>query len=76
MLTQPVDPEKNSLNFIFPTQYVIPKSLKFGHWLSENGLKQTDYCSFNPTYRGEITPFMAGFSGPIFVGSRPITVVV
>ncbi len=35
-LTQPMDPEKKSLNFIFPTQYVIPKSLKFGHWLSEN----------------------------------------
>ena len=34
-LTQPMDPEKKSLNFIFPTQYVIPKSLKFGHWLSE-----------------------------------------
>ena len=34
-LTQPMDPEKKSLNFIFPTKYVIPKSLKFGHWLSE-----------------------------------------
>ena len=34
-LTQPMDLEKKSLNFIFPTQYVIPKSLKFGHWLSE-----------------------------------------
>ncbi len=30
-----MDPEKKSLNFIFPTKYVIPKSLKFGHWLSE-----------------------------------------
>ena len=28
-LTQPMDPEKKSLNFIFPTKYVIPKSLKF-----------------------------------------------
>ncbi len=35
-LTQPMDPEKKSLNFIFPTKYVIPKSLKFSHWLSEN----------------------------------------
>ena len=34
-LTQPMDPEKKSLNFIFPTKYVIPKSLKFCHWLSE-----------------------------------------
>ena len=25
--TQPMEPEKNSLNFIFPTKYVIPKSL-------------------------------------------------
>ena len=28
--------KKKSLNFIFPTKYVIPKSLKFGHWLSES----------------------------------------
>ena len=28
-------PWKKSLNFIFPTKYVIPKSLKFSHWLSE-----------------------------------------
>ena len=34
-LTQPMDPEKKSLNFIFPTKYVIPKSLKFSHWLSK-----------------------------------------
>ena len=38
MLTQPMDPEKKSLNFIFPTKYVIPKSLKFSHWLSEDVL--------------------------------------
>ena len=30
-----MDPEKKSLNFIFPTKYVIPKSLKFSHWLIE-----------------------------------------
>ena len=35
LLTQPMDHEKKSLNFIFPTKYVIPKSLKFSHWLSE-----------------------------------------
>ena len=35
ILTQPMDPEKKSLNFFFPTKYVIPKSLKFSHWLSE-----------------------------------------
>ncbi len=34
-LTQPMDPEKISLNFIFPTKYVIPKSLKFSHWPSK-----------------------------------------
>ena len=27
-----MDPENKSLNFIFPTKYVIPKSLKFSHW--------------------------------------------
>ena len=26
-LTQSMDPEKKGLNFIFPTKYVIPKSL-------------------------------------------------
>ena len=35
-LTQPMDPEKKSLNFIFPTKYVIPKSLKFSHGPSKN----------------------------------------
>ncbi len=34
-LTQPMDPEKKSLNFIFPTKYGIPKSLKFSHWPSK-----------------------------------------
>ena len=36
-----MDPEKKSLNFIFPTKYVIPKSLKFSHWLSEKHLQNT-----------------------------------
>ena len=35
ILTQPMDPEKKSLNFIFPTKYVIPKKLKFSHWPSK-----------------------------------------
>ena len=30
-----MDPEKKSVNFIFPTKHVIPESLKFSHWLSE-----------------------------------------
>ena len=34
-LTQPMDPEIKSSNFIFPTKHVIPESLKFSHWLSE-----------------------------------------
>ena len=29
-LTQPMDPEKKKMNFIFPTKYVIPKSLAIG----------------------------------------------
>ena len=31
-----MDPEKKSLNCIFPTKYVIPKSLKFCHWPRKN----------------------------------------
>ena len=42
---------KKSLNSIFPTKYVIPKSLKFSHWPSKfffvwkcfEGLKQVTY---------------------------------
>ncbi len=30
-----MDPETKSLNFIFPSKYVIPKSLKFSHWPSK-----------------------------------------
>ena len=38
-LTQPMEPEKESLNFIFPTKYVIPKNLKFSHWPSKQHAK-------------------------------------
>ena len=34
-LTQPMDPEKKSLNYFPYTKYVIPKSLKFSHWPSK-----------------------------------------
>ena len=34
-LPQPMDNQNKSLNFIFPTKYVIPKSLKFSHWPSK-----------------------------------------
>ncbi len=34
-----MDPEKKSLNFIFPTKYGIPKSLKFSHWPSKYSAK-------------------------------------
>ena len=30
-----MDPEIKKMNFIFPTKYVIPKSLKFSHWPSK-----------------------------------------
>ena len=42
-----MDPEKKSLNSIFPTKYVIPKSLKFSHWPSKyNPLYQTTNQGF------------------------------
>ena len=31
-----MEPWNKSLNFIFPTKYVIPKSLKFRHWPSKD----------------------------------------
>ena len=30
-----LDPEIKNSNFIFPTKYVIPKSLKLSHWPSK-----------------------------------------
>ena len=36
ILTQPWTLKKKSLNFIFPTKYVIPKSLKFSLWPSKH----------------------------------------
>ena len=36
VLTQPIGPWDKSLNFILSTKYVIPKSLKFSHWLSKH----------------------------------------
>ena len=38
-----MDPQKKSLNFIFPTKYVIPKSLKFSHWPSKIGQMWAKY---------------------------------
>ena len=35
LLTSRMEPWNKSLNFIFPTKYVIPKSLKFSHWPSK-----------------------------------------
>ena len=43
-----LDPEKKSLNIIFPIKYVIPKSSKFSHWPSNVG------------YVGYIWGFLAG----------------
>ena len=34
-LTPPKDPRNKSFHFIFPTKYVILKSLKVSHWLSK-----------------------------------------
>ncbi len=47
-------PWKKSLNFIFPTKYVLPKSLKFSHWPSKmiiSGYHEpTDFPANNTTY--------------------------
>ena len=46
-----MDPETKQLNFIFPTNYVIPNSLKFSHWPSKlMGLQTTIfYAGSSPT---------------------------
>ena len=43
-----MDPEKKSLNFIFHTKYVIPKSLKFSHWPSKKVLVATQNIDPKP----------------------------
>ena len=43
--------KKKLERLIFPTQYVIPKSLKFGHWLSECR-KQSLFIHCEPGWRG------------------------
>ncbi len=63
-----MDPENKSSNFIFPTQYVIPKSLKFGHWLSENPPVTTvakihDSCMNKSTSKNQTNPA----AGPLLV---------
>ena len=62
LLTQPMDPEKKSVNFIFPTKYVIPKSLKFSHWpskaISGKFLLKKNRCQIQ-------------LPGPAFYGSVP-----
>ena len=50
-----MDPEKKSLNFIFPTKYVIPKSLKFSHWPS----KPSIYLLLILDSRTHLAPFIA-----------------
>ena len=57
ILTQPMDPEIKSLNFIFPTKHVptkhvIPESLKFSHWLSED-MKLSSNLSTQPVLLGQ-----------------------
>ena len=41
--------KKKSLNFILPTKYVIPKSLKFSHWPSKL-LKWDDLGVYTPIF--------------------------
>ena len=45
-------PWNKSLNFIFPTKYVIPKSLKVSHWLSKS-LKHHDPLWHQP-WQGQL----------------------
>ncbi len=55
-----MDPEKKCLNFIFPTKYVIPKSLKFSHWPSKffKVLKDAKIHASNDF--GHLTGFLVG----------------
>ncbi len=43
-------PWNKSLNFIFPMKYVIPKSLKVGHWLRHPWFFKTKKLSIDPCH--------------------------
>ena len=49
-----MDPEKKSLNFIFPTKYVIPKSLKFSHWPSKGVIYHSYHSIYNWLFRAHL----------------------
>ena len=53
--------KKKSLNFIFPTKYVIPKSLKFSHWPSKVK-KQLFFFSVEQLFCA--SSFLWDFHGP------------
>ena len=51
-LTQSTEHVIESSNFILPTNYVIPKSLKVGHWLSETNIYSPfSHSHFQPAPR-------------------------
>ena len=60
-----MDPETKSLNFIFPTKYVIPKSLKFSNWLSQEGTQIFDLTEF--LYCRKL-PILKGPKGGLYFG--------
>ncbi len=55
-----------SLNVIFPTKHVIPKSLKFSHWLSK---KETIH--FGVPLFLETPIYSNQFQSSIYIGSTP-----
>ncbi len=66
-----MDPEKKSLNFIFPTKYVIPKSLKLSHWPSKGvyGVHNSPNISLVPKMEVRNTPKKAVWIGLMDTGN-------
>ena len=71
-------PWNKSLNFIFPTEYVIPKSLKFSRWPSKLGMKGpyledplTNWWLEDDIFPFGMVPFKVtcSFSGGVLGGS-------
>ena len=70
-----MDPEKKSLNFIFPTKYVIPKRWKFSHWpskfaLNGGGLKTGrsphQVCGCKSTLQVALSYFFSGWKIAVY----------
>ena len=59
-------PWDKSLNFMFPTKHVIPKSLKFSHWLSEFRMSEQTFDLITSFKKEESIGILVNSHAPFF----------